>query len=73
MLELQKKLEKIDENNPNIITQIAKIIKNTKAKITKRALAIILILVSVCLTLISGLIPSRVASKKDPVVALRSV
>ncbi|MBO4962548.1 MAG: FtsX-like permease family protein, partial [Clostridia bacterium] len=34
--------------------------------------AVVLVLVSVCLTLISGLIPSRVASKKDPVVALRS-
>ena len=34
--------------------------------------AIILILISVGLTLISGLIPSRSASKKDPVVALRT-
>ena len=34
--------------------------------------AIILIAISVFLTLISGLIPSRSAAKKDPVVALRS-
>jgi putative ABC transport system permease protein len=34
--------------------------------------AIILILISMGLTLISGLIPSRSAAKKDPVVALRT-
>ena len=34
--------------------------------------AIILILISVCLTLFAGIIPSRSAAKKDPVVALRS-
>lgn len=34
--------------------------------------ALILILISVVLTLLSGLIPSRSAAKKDPVVALRS-
>ena len=34
--------------------------------------AIILIVISVMLTLISGLIPSRSAAKKDPVVALRT-
>ncbi len=34
--------------------------------------AIILITVSVILTLISGLIPSKIAAKKDPVVALRT-
>lgn len=34
--------------------------------------AIILIMISVILTLIAGLIPSRMASKKDPVEALRS-
>jgi putative ABC transport system permease protein len=36
------------------------------------AAAVILIAISVLLTLISGLIPSRSAAKKDPVVALRS-
>ena len=34
--------------------------------------AIVLILISMFLTLISGLIPSRSAAKKDPVVALRT-
>ncbi len=34
--------------------------------------AVILIAISMCLTLIAGLIPSRVAAKKDPVIALRS-
>jgi len=34
--------------------------------------AIVLIIISVCLTLIAGFIPSRIAAKKDPVVALRT-
>ena len=34
--------------------------------------ALILITISVLLTVIAGLVPSRVASKKDPVEALRS-
>ena len=34
--------------------------------------AIILVVISMVLTLISGLIPSRIASKKDPVEALRT-
>lgn len=34
--------------------------------------AIVLVLISMALTLIAGLIPSRLAAKKDPVVALRS-
>ena len=34
--------------------------------------AVILIIISVVLTIIAGLIPSRVASKKDPVESLRS-
>ncbi len=34
--------------------------------------AIILVLISMALTLISGIIPSRSAAKKDPVVALRT-
>lgn len=34
--------------------------------------AVILIIISVVLTMIAGLLPSRVASKKDPVEALRS-
>lgn len=34
--------------------------------------AIILIMISVILTLIGGMIPARIASKKDPVIALRT-
>ena len=34
--------------------------------------AIILVLISVCLTLIAGLIPAKLAAKKDPVIALRT-
>lgn len=36
------------------------------------AAAIVLIVISVILTMISGLIPSRIAAKKDPVIALRT-
>ena len=36
------------------------------------AAAVILVLISMALTLIAGIIPSRMAAKKDPVVALRS-
>ena len=34
--------------------------------------AVILIVISMLLTLIAGIIPSRVAAKKDPVIALRT-
>ena len=34
--------------------------------------AVILIIISILLTLVAGLIPSRIAAKKDPVIALRS-
>ena len=34
--------------------------------------AVVMIIISVCLTLISGLIPAQAAAKKDPVVALRT-
>ena len=34
--------------------------------------ALVLVVISVALTLIAGIIPSRSAAKKDPVVALRS-
>ena len=33
---------------------------------------VILVLISMILTIIAGLIPARIASKKDPVIALRS-
>ena len=35
-------------------------------------ITIVLIIISVILTVIAGLIPSKMASKKDPVEALRS-
>ena len=34
--------------------------------------AVVLVLISMFLTFIAGLIPSRIAAKKDPVVALRT-
>ena len=34
--------------------------------------AVILVIISIALTLIAGLIPSRIAAKKDPVEALRT-
>ena len=34
--------------------------------------AIVLVLISVILTVIAGLVPAKVASKKDPVIALRT-
>ena len=34
--------------------------------------AVILVAISILLTMIAGLIPSRMAAKKDPVVALRT-
>ena len=34
--------------------------------------AIILVIISMILTVIAGLVPSRMASKKDPVEALRT-
>ena len=34
--------------------------------------AIILVIISMCLTLVAGLLPSKTASNKDPVIALRT-
>ena len=34
--------------------------------------AVVLVIISMCLTLIAGLLPSKTASNKDPVIALRS-
>ena len=36
------------------------------------SVAVVLVCISIILTLIAGIIPSRSAAKKDPVVALRS-
>ncbi|MBE6671651.1 MAG: ABC transporter ATP-binding protein/permease [Ruminococcaceae bacterium] len=55
----------------NIILKALTGIANLKAILPLPA-AIILILISICLTLISGIIPSKSAAKKDPVVALRT-
>jgi putative ABC transport system permease protein len=49
------------------LTEIA----NLKAVLPIPA-AIILVVISMLLTLLAGLIPSRSAAKKDPVVALRT-
>ena len=52
------------------------IIKNVTGVIVSASLpivgAIVLIIISTLLTMIAGLIPSKVASKKDPVIALRT-
>jgi len=55
----------------NIIMYKLTDISNLKAILPVPAAAI-LVLISVLLTLISGIIPSRSAAKKDPVVALRT-
>ena len=55
----------------NIIVHSLTDIENLNAFLPPVA-ALILIAISVLLTLISGLIPSRSAAKKDPVVALRT-
>jgi len=54
----------------NLIIEALADIKNVASLPT--AGAIILIIISVALSLIAGLIPSRIAAKKDPVEALRS-
>lgn len=55
----------------NII--ITKLVKEfDKIAILKIPHALMLILISMSLTLIAGLIPSRIAAKKDPVIALRT-
>ena len=56
---------------------INSLIESLVGEVTVRAVlpagsAVILVLISVALTLIAGLFPSRVAAKKDPVTALRT-
>ncbi len=55
----------------NIILYALTDIANLRAFLPWQA-AVILVIISVLLTLISGIIPSRSAAKKDPVVALRT-
>ena len=55
----------------NLIIQTLSGLSTIKAALPIGA-AIILVVISMTLTLIAGLIPSRIASKKDPVVALRT-
>ncbi len=55
----------------NIIVQGLTGINNLEAELPLTA-AVILIVISILLTLIAGVIPSRSAAKKDPVVALRT-
>ena len=58
----------------NILINV--IIKNVSGIVVNASLpiigAIILVAISIILTVIAGLIPSKVASKKDPVIALRT-
>ena len=54
----------------NII--IKKVVNISKISVLPVRGAIILIIISVLLTVIAGLIPSRIAAKKDPVESLRS-
>ena len=57
----------------NPIEHIIKSIANMDLAVRlPRKYALILILISVLITVFSGLIPSRIASKKDPVESLRS-
>lgn len=55
----------------NIILYSLTDIVNLKA-ILPWNVAVLLVIVSILLTLFSGIIPSRSAAKKDPVVALRT-
>lgn len=55
----------------NLIVQHLTGIENLRAVLPALG-AVILILISMCLTFIAGLIPSRFAAKRDPVEALRT-
>ncbi|MBQ7646879.1 MAG: hypothetical protein IJS94_06385, partial [Clostridia bacterium] len=55
----------------NIVLHSVTNINNLSASLPV-TVAIVLTLISVALTLISGIIPSKSAAKKDPVVALRT-
>jgi len=53
-----------------ILHKLTKI--DTLSAVLPVPVAVILVAISVCLTLFAGIIPSRSAAKKDPVVALRT-
>jgi putative ABC transport system permease protein len=55
----------------NLILHALTNIENLSAQLPV-PVAVLLVLISVLLTLIAGIIPSRSAAKKDPVVALRT-
>ena len=55
----------------NAIIQFLSGVSNISAKLPFTA-AVLLVVISVVITVISGLIPSRMAAKKDPVEALRT-
>ena len=55
----------------NLILRAVTDMNNIRAVLPVAA-GFILVAISMALTLIAGLIPSRIAAKKDPVVALRS-
>ena len=55
----------------NAIIQALSGFSNVKAVLPLTAGAI-LVVISMCLTILSGLVPAKSASKKDPVVALRT-
>ncbi len=52
-----------------IIKNVSRITVNASLPLSA---AIVLVLISVILTIIAGLVPARVASKKDPVISLRT-
>lgn len=61
----------------NLIIANLDAVKNLSVAITSIAMlnplhALALIVLSICLTLIAGLVPAKIAAKRDPVVALRS-
>lgn len=61
----------------NLIIANLDAVKNLSVSITSIAMlnplhGLALVVLSICLTLIAGLVPARIAAKRDPVVALRS-
>ena len=61
----------ITHTGPPLVFRALTDMENIRAVLPPVA-GVILVAISMGLTLIAGLIPSRIASRKDPVVALRS-